>query len=177
MWERRSLFRQTVMIEAPCGVALGAIGGVLLARGLHNQPDSLGQLPASARTFNRVMDIGLIYPVTTMVGVDMAATAMGRRNGFWLGYLGASVGTAAVWGVGALTGFDQQLDTNPLARLLPAVAAGVVAAIGYNIVDVEEGMMADGPGRFIGPALASVAPCCSRTTGIDFDLRLATVRF
>lgn len=123
------------------------------------------------------MDIGLIYPVTTMVGVDMAATAMGRRNGFWLGYLGASVGTAAVWGVGALTGFDQQLDTNPLARILPAVAAGVVAAIGYNIVDVEDGMMADGPGRFIGPTLASVAPCCSRTTGIDFDLRLATVRF
>ncbi len=177
MWERRPHRWQSVAIEAPCGAALSAVGGLVLPRWLHEQPDSLGNLSPEARTGNRVMDICVIYPATCLVGIDAVGMILRRQNEFWIGYLGATLGTAAVVGIGVLAGFGEQLDSKPLARLLPAAAAGIVGAIGYNAMDIEEGGWT-GQQRFRGPVLADAGPdYCRGGTGFDFNLRLLTVRF
>ncbi len=177
MWERRPHRWQSVAIEAPCGAALSAVGGLVLPRWLHEQPDSLGNLSSEARTGNRVMDICVLYPATCLVGIDAVGMILRRQNEFWIGYLGATLGTAAVFGIGVLAGFGEQLDAKPLARLLPAAAAGIVGAIGYNAMDIEEGGWA-GQQRFRGPVLVDAGPDYSRDgTGFDFNLRLLTVRF
>jgi len=177
MYERQAHIWQTLAIETPSGVAMAAAGGLILPRWLHLRPDSLGELSPGARTTNRLMDIFVVYPITCVVGIDAAAMILHRQNEFWIGYLGAALGTAAVVGVGDLAGFGKQLDEKPLARLLPAVAAGIVGAIGYNSMDIEDDV-ADGRGRFIGPVLVSAGPSRDPgATGIDFDLRLMTVRF
>lgn len=112
-----------------------------------------------------------------MLGIDACGVAMGREYDFWRGYVGAALGTAAVIGVGALAGYGKQLDANALARLLPAVAAGVVGTIGFNAVDFE-GDFLTGQQRFMGPTLAYVGPDYSGGgSGVDFDVRLVTVRF
>jgi len=177
MSERRSTRWRTMPIEAACGTALGAAGGLILPRWLHHKADSLGQKSSDDRTADRLMDIGVIYPVACMIGIDASALIMHRQNEFWIGYLGAALGTAAVVGVGALTGFSKQLDDNPFARLIPAVAAGVVGTIGYNYTDFDD-ELSDGRQRFAGPALAYIGPdCAGGGTGVNFNLRLLTVRF
>jgi hypothetical protein len=100
-----------------------------------------------------------------------------RQNEFWIGYFGATLGTAAVFGIGILAGFGEELDSKPLARLLPAVAAGIVGAVGYNYMDLDENEWS-GQERFKGPVLVSAGPGDSRGgAGLDFNVRLLTVRF
>ena len=119
----------------------------------------------------------MVYPATCVVGIDVAAMILRRQNEFWVGYFGAALGTAAVFGIGVLAGLGEELDSNPLARLLPAVAAGIVGAIGYNYMDMDEDDWA-GRERFKGPVLVSAGPDASRDgAGVDFNVRLLTVRF
>lgn len=168
---------QSFRAEAPCGTALSAAGGLILPRWLHARADSTGRLPAGGALSNGLMDIFLTYPLPCVLGIDACALAMGREYNFWSGYIGAALGTAAVIGVGALAGYGKQLDANALARLLPAVAAGVVGTIGFNAIDFE-GDFLTSQQRFMGPALAYVGPDYSGGgTCVDFDVRLVTVRF
>ena len=153
-------------------MALGAVSGLILRYGA----DPPGQVSSGAALDKSLVDALLVCPLPCLVGIDGCALAMGRQMDFWSGYTGAAAGAGVAIGVGAILGYSRQLETNPLARVLPAVAAGVLGTIAYNAVDFNSDY-ASREQRFTGPTLAYFGPDESGGTAVDFDLRVLTVRF